>query len=150
MPYPLLDAHISPLRQRLIDDMTLRRFGQETQRNYMHDVGRLATFLGRGPDTAETDDLRQFQVRSRKTAPRSDHEQHRVGPALLLHPHGRPPDLPRRLVRLSRPRKLPCGPEPRRRYPSTQRHYPLQAPGRAIGRLWLRAARRRERPIAFD
>ncbi|TIX83151.1 MAG: integrase, partial [Mesorhizobium sp.] len=33
MPHPVLDAPISPLRQRLIDDMTMRRFGQETQRN---------------------------------------------------------------------------------------------------------------------
>jgi hypothetical protein len=34
---------ISPLRQRLIDDMTMRRFGPETQRNYLRDVGRSAT-----------------------------------------------------------------------------------------------------------
>lgn len=38
---------ISPLRQRLIDDMKLRHFGHETQRNYLRDVGRLASFLGR-------------------------------------------------------------------------------------------------------
>ncbi|TIX69768.1 MAG: hypothetical protein E5V25_11045, partial [Mesorhizobium sp.] len=52
MPHPVLDAPISPLRQRLIDDMTMRRFGQETQRNYVRDVGRFASFLGRSPDTA--------------------------------------------------------------------------------------------------
>jgi hypothetical protein len=33
-------AAISPLRQRLIDDMNMRRFSRETQRNYMRDVGR--------------------------------------------------------------------------------------------------------------
>ena len=38
---------ISPLRQRLIDDMTMRRFSKETQRNYLRDVGRFATWLGR-------------------------------------------------------------------------------------------------------
>ena len=43
MPYPVLDAPISPLRQRLIDDMNMRRFSQETQRNYLRDIGRLAT-----------------------------------------------------------------------------------------------------------
>ena len=32
----------SPLRQRLIDDMTMRRFSRETQRNYIRDVGRFA------------------------------------------------------------------------------------------------------------
>ena len=32
-------AAISPLRQRLIDDMNVRRFSRETQRNYIRDVG---------------------------------------------------------------------------------------------------------------
>ncbi|WP_246736009.1 hypothetical protein [Enterovirga aerilata] len=50
MILPVLDAPVSPLRQRLIDDMTMRRFSRETQRNYIRDVGRLATFLGRSPD----------------------------------------------------------------------------------------------------
>ena len=36
---------ISPLRQRLIDDMTMRGFSTETQRNYLRDVGRFATWL---------------------------------------------------------------------------------------------------------
>ncbi|MCY0148544.1 phage integrase N-terminal SAM-like domain-containing protein [Hoeflea sp. G2-23] len=53
---------ISPFRQRLIDDMNLRHFGHETQRNYLRDVGRLASFLGRSPDTATADDLRRFQI----------------------------------------------------------------------------------------
>ena len=51
-------APISPLRQRLIDDMNIRRFSRETQRNYIRDVGRIATFLGRSPDTATVDDMR--------------------------------------------------------------------------------------------
>ena len=42
-------APISPLRQRLIDDMNMRRFSPETQRNYIRDVGRFATFVGRRP-----------------------------------------------------------------------------------------------------
>ena len=45
-------AAISPLRQRLIEDMNMRRFSRETQRNYIRDVGRFATFLRRSPDTA--------------------------------------------------------------------------------------------------
>ena len=55
---------VSPLRQRLIDDMTMRRFG-ETQRNYIRAVGRLATYLGRSPDTATAEEVRQFQVEQR-------------------------------------------------------------------------------------
>ncbi|GAL98452.1 hypothetical protein ATR1_206d0001, partial [Acetobacter tropicalis] len=34
----------------------------ETQRNYLRDVGRFATFLGRSPDTATVEDVRQFQI----------------------------------------------------------------------------------------
>ena len=50
------------LRQRLIDDMAMRRFSTATQRNYIRDVARFATFLGRPPDTASADDVRRFQV----------------------------------------------------------------------------------------
>jgi hypothetical protein len=46
MNNPLTGTPISPLRQRLIDDMNMRRFSRETQRNYIRDVGRFATFLG--------------------------------------------------------------------------------------------------------
>ena len=53
---------ISPLRQRLIDEMEMRRFGRETQRNYIRDVGRFATFLRRSPDTATAEEVRRFQV----------------------------------------------------------------------------------------
>jgi integrase/recombinase XerD len=58
-------AAISPLRQRLLDDMNMRRFSRETQRNYIRDVGRFATFLGRSPDTATADDVRRFQIQQR-------------------------------------------------------------------------------------
>ena len=47
MNNPLAATPISPLRQRLIDDMNVRRFSPETKRNYIRDVGRFATFVGR-------------------------------------------------------------------------------------------------------
>lgn len=50
---------ISPLRQRLLDDMALRRFGLETQRNYLRDVSRFATWLQRSPHTATAEDIRR-------------------------------------------------------------------------------------------
>ena len=58
----LVPVAVSPLRQRLIDEMDIRRFGHETQRNYIRDVGRFATFLGRSPDTATAEDVRRFQI----------------------------------------------------------------------------------------
>ena len=54
---------ISPLRQRMIDDMTLRRLNPGTQRSYLLGVRKLASFLGRSPRTATAEDLRQFQLR---------------------------------------------------------------------------------------
>ncbi len=57
---------ISPLRQRLIEDMTMRRFSPETQRNYLRDVGRFATWLGRSPHTATAEDVRRFQIEQRE------------------------------------------------------------------------------------
>ncbi|QFI68789.1 tyrosine-type recombinase/integrase [Sinorhizobium alkalisoli] len=53
---------ISPLRQRLIEDMNLRHFSMETQRNYTRDVGRFATYLRRPPDTATAEDLHRRKL----------------------------------------------------------------------------------------
>jgi len=52
---------ISPLRQRMIDDMALRKLQETTQTGYLRSVKRLAMFLGRSPDTASAEDLRAFQ-----------------------------------------------------------------------------------------
>jgi len=56
------DKPISPLRQRMIDDMTARRFSGDTQRDYVRNVRNFTAFLGRSPDTATSDDLRRFQL----------------------------------------------------------------------------------------
>ena len=56
------DKPITPLRQRLIEDMTARRFGEDTQRDYVRNVRIFAAFLGRSPDTATREDLRRFQL----------------------------------------------------------------------------------------
>jgi site-specific recombinase XerD len=53
---------ISPLRQRMIDDMRMRKMQPETRDAYVRSVKRLAEFLGRSPDTATAEDLRRFQL----------------------------------------------------------------------------------------
>src|SRR5215813_11803981 len=53
---------ISPLRQRMREDMSLRGFTPDTQRDYIRAVKKLASFLGRSPDTATAEDLRAFQL----------------------------------------------------------------------------------------
>ena len=57
---------ICPLRRRMIEDMTVRGFGEETQSDYIRHVKHFTIFLGRSPDTAEGEDLRAFQVRQRE------------------------------------------------------------------------------------
>jgi site-specific recombinase XerD len=58
---------ISPLRARMIEDMTVRKFTPDTQREYIRAVKKLAAFLGRSPDTATAEDLRRFQVHMSET-----------------------------------------------------------------------------------
>ena len=53
---------VSLLRQRLIDDITARRFSEDTKRDYVRNVRKFATFLGRSPDTATSEDLRRYQL----------------------------------------------------------------------------------------
>ncbi len=60
------DKTISPLRQRMIDDMVLRGFSANTQRGYIGAVASFADFLAGSPDRAETEDLRRYQVHMRK------------------------------------------------------------------------------------
>jgi len=96
------------LRQRLIDDMTLRRFSRETQRNYIRDVGRLATFLRRSPDTATVDDLRRFQIAQQEVGLGVPTMNAIVSALRFFFVHTiERPDLARRLVRLNHPRPLP-------------------------------------------
>ena len=57
---------ISPLRRRMIEDMSVRGFGEKTQSDYIRHVKNFTIFLGRSPDMAEGEDLRAFQVRQRE------------------------------------------------------------------------------------
>jgi hypothetical protein len=53
---------ISPLRQRMIEDMTVRNFVEKTRNDYIQQVKTFTAFLGRSPDTATAEDLRCFQL----------------------------------------------------------------------------------------
>jgi site-specific recombinase XerD len=58
---------VSPIRARMIEDMTVRNFVADTQREYIRAVKKLAAFLKRSPDTATADELRAFQLHLTKT-----------------------------------------------------------------------------------
>ncbi|UUZ69436.1 site-specific integrase [Polaromonas sp. P2-4] len=53
---------VSPLRQRMIEDMRMRKLSPKTQTTYIRAVRRFAGYLGRSPDTASVEDLRGFQL----------------------------------------------------------------------------------------
>jgi integrase/recombinase XerD len=55
-------AAISPLRRRMIDDMTIRNLSPATQRSYIQAVAKLSRYFGRAPDTIGLDEVRDFQV----------------------------------------------------------------------------------------
>jgi len=56
------DTTVSPLRQRMIEDMRARKLGPHSQRSHIHSCRRFAAFLKRSPDTATADDVRRFQL----------------------------------------------------------------------------------------
>ncbi len=53
---------MTPLRQRLIDDLRVRNYSPETIKSYVRGVAKLARHFGRSPDQLTPDDLRAFQV----------------------------------------------------------------------------------------
>tara|TARA_R110000744_G_scaffold22984_1_gene58542 strand:+ start:613 stop:1491 length:879 start_codon:yes stop_codon:yes gene_type:complete len=53
---------ISPLRQRMIDDMNMRKLSPKTQIGYIRAVAKLATYLKHSPAHATSEELRQFQI----------------------------------------------------------------------------------------
>jgi integrase/recombinase XerD len=55
-------AEISPLRRRMIEDMTVRNLSPATQRSYISAVSKFSRHLGRSPDKLTLDDVHAFQV----------------------------------------------------------------------------------------
>ena len=53
---------VSPLRQRMVEDMHMRKLAPKTQAAYVLAVRKFAKFLGHSPDTALDEDLRRFQL----------------------------------------------------------------------------------------
>lgn len=58
----MTSAPITPLRQRMIEDMTIRGYTPTTQKNYLRAVADFAEFLGSSPDWAGPEDLRRYQL----------------------------------------------------------------------------------------
>lgn len=108
MTNSISDLPVGTLRQRMIEDMNLRRFTRKTQLDYVRHVKRFAAWLGRPPDTATAEDLRQFQV-DQRDAGLGIPTMNSIVAALrffFTHTIDRP-DLSRKLYTVKNPRSLP-------------------------------------------
>ena len=53
---------VTPLRQRMLDDMKLRNMAAGTRRSYVHSVADFSAFHGRSPDELTLEDVRDYQL----------------------------------------------------------------------------------------
>ena len=58
----MTDQAMSPLRRRMIEDMTIRNLSPKTQQGYIRTIKNFTAFLRRSPDTATFEDVRRFQL----------------------------------------------------------------------------------------
>ena len=65
---------MTPLRQRMIEDMQLRHLTPETQRNYVHHVAAYARYFGKSPELLDLEAIREYQLyllNDRKLSPQT-------------------------------------------------------------------------------
>ena len=100
---------VSPLRARMIEDMTVRGFNEHTRRDYVRHVRSFAAFLGRSPDTATAEDLRLFQLHQTRTGLQPPSINSAVSALRFFFTVTLDrPDLSRRLTVVPRPRRIPA------------------------------------------
>ena len=99
---------ISPLRQRMIDDMILRKLSPTTQANYLRSVKNFTQFLGQSPDTATAEDFRLFQLHlAKKNVSSSSINGTISGLRFFCRFTLDDPQLLRKMSTVFEPRKLP-------------------------------------------
>jgi integrase/recombinase XerD len=100
---------ISPLRQRMIEDMTVRNFVEKTRNDYIRQVKTFTSFLGRSPDTATAEDLRRFQLHQTRTGIRPPSINGSVAALRFFFTVTLDrPEMTRHLTFVREPRKLPA------------------------------------------
>jgi integrase len=108
MPSNLPDRRVSPLRARMIEDMTVRGFTEKTRQDYVRHVQAFAVFIGRSPATATPDDIRGFQLHQRQSGMQPPSINTAVSALRFLFTATLDrPDLARRLTVVRQPRRLP-------------------------------------------
>src|SRR5258705_1758987 len=99
---------ISPLRRRMIEDMSVRNFVENTRNEYIRHVRTFTAFLGRSPDTATPEDLRRFQLHQTQTGVRAPSiNSSRAALAVFVTLTLDCPEMARHLTFVREPRKIP-------------------------------------------
>src|SRR5688572_20883726 len=99
---------VSALRERMIEDMTVRGFGEKTRHDYVRHVRTFSAFIGRSPDTATAEEVRRFQLHQAETGVGAPSINSAVSALrFLFNVTLDRPDLARRLTVVRQPRKLP-------------------------------------------
>jgi integrase/recombinase XerD len=100
---------VSALRERMIEDMTVRGFNEKTRNDYVRKVRTFSAFIGRSPDTATAEDLRRFQLHQTETGMQPPSVNSAVSALRFFFTVTLDrPDLARRLTVVRQPRKLPA------------------------------------------
>ena len=99
---------ITPVRQRMIEDMNARKLGAGTQRSHIYSCKRFVAFLKRSPDTATSEDIRRFQLHLAETG-MSIGNRNRImtGVRFLFRVTLRRLDLAAEIYQVREPEKLP-------------------------------------------
>jgi integrase/recombinase XerD len=99
---------ISPLRTRMIEDMSVRGFKEDTRRDYVRQVRAFAAFIGRSPDTATAEELRLFQLHQTQSGLQPPSINSAVSALRFFFTVTLDrPDLARRLTVVPYPRRIP-------------------------------------------
>jgi integrase/recombinase XerD len=100
---------VSPLRQRMIDDMRARKLGRHTERSHIHSCKRFTAFLKRSPETATADDVRAFQLSLIEDEGLTICNRNRImtGVKFLLKVTLRRHDLAAEIYHIKEPQKVP-------------------------------------------
>jgi len=99
---------VSPLRQRMIEDMNARKLCAGTQRGHIHSCKRFAAFLKRSPDKATAEDIRRFQLHLSETgASICNRNRIMTGLRFLFRVTLRRLDLAAEIYHLREPQKIP-------------------------------------------
>jgi hypothetical protein len=100
---------VSPLRARMIEDMTVRGFSEQTRSHYVRHVRSFAAFIGRSPDTVTAEDLRLFQLHQTRSGMQPPSINSAVSALRFFFTVTLDrPDLARRLTVVPQPRRIPA------------------------------------------